>query len=80
MRIKHLGSKGMIVWLSARDTYNWANRPGKRWPCSMLSGHRIRAEFDSNGLVDLSFDGHDSPDDLTSNEFDACINDLVGDQ
>src|ERR1700722_7529464 len=48
---------GVRIWLSANDTYRWATRPGSAWPCSELSGKRLFAEFDRNGLCDMSIDG-----------------------
>lgn len=46
------------LWLSANDTYDWANKSGGKWPCSVLSGHRLYAEFDKdNNLVDIRIDG-----------------------
>jgi hypothetical protein len=37
---------------SAAQTRAWGNQA--RWPCSVLEGHEVRAEFDSRGnLVDL---------------------------
>ena len=47
------------VLFSAKDTYEWATRPGHAWPCSQLSGNRVVASFDSNGLTDLSINGKD---------------------
>lgn len=71
-RIVMAGST-LKVWLSKRDTYNWA----RRWPCSELSDRRVFAEFDNrNGdLVDMSIDG--TNDDVSSNEFDACLSDFI---
>ena len=63
---KKVTPTGVTLWLSADDTYNWAAGKNKgrawwggagSWPCSTLSGRRLRAEFDSNGLLDLTVDG-----------------------
>lgn len=62
------------IWLSARDTYEWAHRTGASWPCSTLSGHRVFAAFDSNGLCDLTIDGKDG--DCDAHELSAIISDL----
>ena len=53
------GSGVCQLWLSADDTYDWANnRPGEEWPCSTLSGKRVFAQFEDNGdLVDLTING-----------------------
>ena len=52
-RIK-IHDNGVQVWLSANDTYEWAHRSGSAWPCSELSDHRVFAEFDDNGLLDMT--------------------------
>lgn len=77
MRIVDNGT-ALTVWLSARDTKDWATRPGKRWPCSRLAGRRLCATFDRSGLVDLTVDGGDAPDDWDANEFNAVVADYVG--
>ena len=64
------------VWLSASDTYEWAHRPGKSWPCSTLSGHRIMAEIAGDDLVDLTIDGKFPGDDIDGNELDAILADF----
>ena len=63
------------LWLSARETCDWANRPGERWPCSQLAGRRLFAEFDRNGLCDLAIDGRS--DDCDCNEFNAITSDFL---
>jgi hypothetical protein len=52
----------VTVWLSATDTYWWTHRPDLSWPGSRLSGHRMVAVFDRNGLCDYSVDGVYGPD------------------
>lgn len=48
-----------------------------RWPCSEIAGHRLFAQFDSNGLVDLAIDGKDA--DISRDEFSAlCADALKG--
>lgn len=63
------------LWLSARETSEWANRPGARWPCSQLSGKRLRAAFDRNGLVDVAINGRDG--DCDASEFNAITSDYL---
>ena len=63
------------VWLSSRDTFAWAMRPGHRWPCSQLRDRRLFATFDRDGLVDMSVDGGDGEQDIDGNEFGACVSD-----
>jgi hypothetical protein len=68
--------KDNTIWLSANDTYDWANRPGARWPGSFLAGRRLVATFEDNGdLVDLLIDGGQGDQDCPSDEFDAIIAD-----
>jgi hypothetical protein len=75
VRIKILET-GVILWLSASDTYGWANRPRSSWPCSVLAGHRLFAVFDEKGLVDLTIDGKDS-EDVDVTEFNAITSDFL---
>lgn len=75
MRIKAWpDNTGYSMWLSANDTYNWAHRPGKSWPCSQLSGKRLVVEVDSNGLCDLAIDGR-TDTDCDGSELDAIVDD-----
>ena len=73
MRIKDNGDS-FTLWASARDTYDWAHKPGAAWPCSTLSGHRFVASFDTDGLYDLNVQGRG---DWAGDEFSACVSDLV---
>lgn len=67
------------LWLSANDTYNWANKSGARWLCSELSGHRLFAEFDKQGdLVDMTIDGRSK--DCLADEFNAITSDFLLDK
>ena len=66
---------GVNVWLSANDTHAWAHRSGASWPCSQLSGRRVFAGFDSNGLCDVAIDGGRGDQDCDSAEFNACVAD-----
>jgi len=76
-RIQH-NEHGTSLWLSARDTEEWANRPGARWPCSFLAGRRLFAAFDSHGnLVDMSVDGGRGEQDCPGDEFDAITTDFI---
>ena len=72
---------GVKIWLSARDTYDWARRPGNSWPCFQLSDRRVFAEFAPNGdLVDLSINGGRGPQDCDATEFNAITEDFLGAQ
>ena len=72
--------QGFTVWLSARDTYDWAHKPGASWPCSTLSDKRLVAVFDSNGLCDLAVDGRDAAYDIVAHEVSAMIADHMRDK
>ena len=67
------------VWISARETREWAHKDGASWPCSFLSGRRLFAEFDRNGdLVDLAIDGGRGNQDCPNDEFYAIVSDMLG--
>ena len=77
MRIKKTNS-GTQLWLSANDTYGWAHKTGAVWPCSVLSGHRLFAEFLFDGdLVDMTIDGRSK--DCPADEFNAITSDFLRD-
>ena len=68
---------GIKIWISANDTCAWASghNNGKRWPCSVVSGRNIWAEFDTDGnLTDIS---HPGIDDIPCHEFNAIISDTL---
>ena len=68
---------GTKLWISADETYEWANRDGARWPVSTLSGYRLFVEFDRHGdLIDLAVDGR-SDADCDANELNALTSDLL---
>lgn len=77
MKLKDHGD-GFCIWINARESYEWAHRTGAAWPCSTLSGHRVFAAFDRNGLVDLTVDGKDSSDRWDGHEFNALVADMAG--
>jgi hypothetical protein len=70
MRVQ-IDSNRVALWLSAADTANWA----RHWPCSTLRLKRLFAEFDSNGLCDLTINGRDG--DCDGVEFNAIISDFL---
>lgn len=63
------------LWISARETNAWAHRPGALWHCSTLSGQRLFAEFDRNGLVDLAINGRSTDCDV--HELNAITSDFL---
>jgi len=74
MRVQ-INDTSVNVWLSANNTYDWAHKPGASWPCSQLSGRRVFAGFDSNGLCDLAIDGGRGEQNCDASEFNACLAD-----
>jgi len=71
---------GFNIWLSAGDTYDWAHKPGGAWPCSTFNDRRVFAQFDTNGLCDLTVNGRDAPDDIDGNEFSVMVADFLRDK
>lgn len=70
---------GTRVWISARDTYDWAHKPGACWPCSTLSDRSVFCDFDARGnLQDFRIDSGRGPQDCDAHELDAMLADLVG--
>ena len=75
MRIRK-SDNGVQLWLSAIDTYDWANKSGASWPCLELSGHRLYAEFDKDGnLTDYTIDGRFK--NCSACEFNAITSDFM---
>jgi hypothetical protein len=67
---------GTILHLSACDTEEWATRPGSAWPCSVLRGRRLRAEWDRHGdLIDMAIDGGRGDQDCPADELNAIAED-----
>jgi len=68
--------ESFTIWLSASDTKDWATGY-PCWPCSKLRGKRVRADFDTNGLLDLSVNGRPPTEslDLDCTELNAIIAD-----
>ena len=63
-----------VMWLSDRDTYDWAHREGEAWPCSTLSDRRLAVCVDDNGLYDLRVDGC-RVEDVDPHELEAIVTD-----
>ena len=64
------------LWLSARETSEWARRPGASWPCSQITGRPLYAEFDRHGdLIDYRLSGASM--DVSCDEFDAITSDFL---
>ena len=76
MRIE-IHDNTVSLWLSPRDTYNWAHKQGAWWPCSFLVGKRLFAQFDSGGLTEFRVNGgrNAREQDCPSDEFNAITSD-----
>jgi len=70
MRLKTTESS-VYVWLSARDTYYWAD---DNWPGSTLADRRVFAKLDTGDLVDLTVDGSYDVD-VDGTELTAILSD-----
>ena len=77
MQFKHTGPNGYTMKLCARDTYDWAHKPGAVWPCSMLADRRAVVVVDSNGLCDLSINGGRGEQDIDGSELTAIVGDFL---
>lgn len=75
MRIKKNGTT-VQLWLSAKDTYDWAHRAGNAWPGSQLAGKRLYAEFNEGDLVDCTINGKDGLN-IPRFEFEAITDDFI---
>jgi len=72
MRIQeHWGNT--TIYLSERDTFDWAHKDGAAWPCSECSGHKLRIELERGDLIGFAIDGKDG--DMNAAELSAIIND-----
>lgn len=77
MRIEQ-SEYGTKMWASTNDTYDWAERPGNRWPCSTIRGRSLFIEHDRNGdLVDLVINGGKGSQDVDGHELNAFIEDAL---
>jgi hypothetical protein len=65
----------VMVWVSAKETYEWAHKSYASWPCSELSSNRFFAAFDRNGLYQFTMNGKDA--DVSSDELMACCADFL---
>ena len=46
-----IDATSFTLWLSARETYDWASKIGGAWPCSTIRGRSVMVQFDANGLL-----------------------------
>lgn len=77
MKLVH-HSHGYQLWLSQRETENWASSPFSSWPCSELCGRSLYVEIDRNGLCAISVNGSSSlVENLSNDELSACVSDHI---
>lgn len=76
---KTIYADGFIVWLSAKDTRDWANKPSSAsgWPCSFLAGKRVWVQYGSEGLIDITVNGKPAIHKCPAIELRAILSDLV---
>ena len=60
------------MWASGHTYFNFG-----KWPCSELSGKRLFAEFDTNGLLDIAINSSRGSQDCSSDEFNAITSDYI---
>ena len=66
----------ITLWLSKRDTYDWARRADASWPCSTIAGKSLVAVFGQNGLVDIAINGR-AAGEVHGAEFNAITSDFL---
>jgi hypothetical protein len=77
-RFKQAPDGSTKVWLSSKDTREWARRPSSYWPCSTLADRRAFAEYDSHGdLIDYAVDGETGEHVCDGVEFNAIMSDFL---
>ena len=75
---KQVNNYSTKLWLSARNTEDWARRPGASWPCSFVAGKSLFAEFDAHGdLIDMAVNGGRGNQDMPADEFNAITSDFL---
>jgi hypothetical protein len=74
------------IWLSSNDTHQWSlglapRGKNGRWPVSQLASRRIKATFDTSGLLDCTVDGRNLSEDsrfwVPVDEFNAIVADFA---
>ena len=78
MRVKSISSS-IHLWASRRDTYDWAHRPGKLWPCSTLSGKSLFVALENSGadIADILLDGREDTTHLDWHELRCFLDDML---
>lgn len=68
---------GTKIFLSKNDSWRWAMRPGRSWPCSTLSDKRIYVELASNNdIIDVRINGR-NPKNIDSHELRSLLKDIL---
>ena len=72
----HITPDQITLWLSKRDTYDWARKFDAAWPCSTIAGKSLMAVFDDNGLGFITINGN-ADGELDGGEFNAITSDFL---
>ena len=68
-----VNDNGFTLELGVNETYQWANKPNNKWPCSYVNNESLFVEFDKNGLVDLKINDTYNNDYIPNNELNAIV-------
>ena len=79
MKLKNYGDT-ITVWITTQETTSWVKQQGIHVTPSTLKGKAIRADFGTDGLVDLAINGQSPLDGYDFSEFNMMIADLLADE
>lgn len=80
MNIK-INKNTVVLEVNQNETVNWATE--KKWICSKIAGHDLKATFDHNGVFELTIDGNVIGGDeifIDEHEFNALTCDYLHDR
>lgn len=64
--------------MTDKETQGWANDPNKRWPCSFLSGRRLRLSIaPNNDILDFAVNSGRGSQDCPGDELRAIVADTT---
>jgi hypothetical protein len=73
-------SHAIDITIEKEETAAWSSRPGHAWPASSISGKKVYAEFDRNGLSMIEINGKELSCGSTINDPDVHeFNSLIAD-
>ncbi len=52
-----IGRKGITLWLSDKETWDWSTRSNTSWLKSRIAGKRLSAHYGRSGIVEYSING-----------------------